>query len=259
MAERAALDSFVEQVSRCFQTHRAPDRSVDFSVLSMAEAYHVQDEFIAGRVRDGARVVGWKIGCTSTAIRKQFGLQQAISGKLTEPQIFKSGDALAASSFANCAVEPELVFRLSKNLAADVTEQEVWDALDGVCAGIELHNYKFWYGKPTSQELIASNGIHAGLVLGEIRPMPQYWDLNAEPVSLLVSGKIVATGLCSEIMGGPLRSMKWLAKHVSERGQKLRAGELVIPGSAVELVTVNAGDRIEARFASLPSCFAEIV
>jgi 2-keto-4-pentenoate hydratase len=258
MAEGFALKRFVEQVSSCFRTHRGPTQSEDFPSVTLSQAYEVQDEFLATRVRQGAKVVGWKVGCTSAAIRHQFGLSQAISGKLTEPEIFRSGDRLPSSSFVDCAVEPELVFRLGADLAGDVHEEEILGALECVCAGIELHNYRFWYGRPTSQELIASNGIHAGLVRQEMLPIPLFWDLTSEEVSLLVNGHVKASGRCSEIMGGPLRSLKWLAKHAAERGQKLRAGELLIPGSAVELVRVGAGDRIEARFASLPSCFVEI-
>ena len=33
-------------------------------------------------------------------------------------------------------------------------------AIDFVAPGIEIHNYRFWFGDPTIQELIASNGIH---------------------------------------------------------------------------------------------------
>jgi 2-keto-4-pentenoate hydratase len=59
-------------------------------------------------------------------------------------------------------------------------------------------------------------------------------------------------------MGSPLLSIRWLARHAASRGERLRAGELVIPGSAVALVRVAAQDTIEARFESLPSCFVTL-
>ncbi len=52
----------------------------------------------------------------------------------------------------------------------------------------------------------------------------------------------------ADILGGPLKSLRWLANHLILRGAQLRAGQIVIPGSAVELVAVEPGDRLEARF-----------
>ena len=42
--------------------------------LSIAEAYEVQDCVAQKRMDVGESVVGYKVGCTSAAIRSQFGL-----------------------------------------------------------------------------------------------------------------------------------------------------------------------------------------
>lgn len=258
MAE-SVVDRCVQEMGNIFRKHERRNIADDITTLTLPQAYEVQNGFLAGRVNDGARVVGWKVGCTSAAIRRQFGLAQPISGKLLEPDIFHDGAQLPSSAYVDCAVEPELVFRLGADLEGEAADREIIRAIAGVCAGIELHNYRFWYGKPTSQELIASNGLHAGLVLGLERPLPPNWDVDSEEVSILVNGEIRASGRCAEIMGGPLRSMRWLAKHAAEKGGRLRAGELIIPGSAVELVRVGVGDSIEARFATVGSCHARLI
>jgi 2-keto-4-pentenoate hydratase len=252
------VEMFVEEISGFFHTHESHVNGLDISRLSLAQAYEVQDGFIDARVRRGAKIVGWKVGCTSLAIREQFGLAEPISGKLLMPDIFQPGDHVAASSFVDCAVEPELVFRLGAEIHGDMSDEQIVGALDGVCAGIELHNYRFRYGRPTQQELIASNGIHAGLVLQPMLPLLPFRDLPAEKVSLLVNGEVKASGTCREIMGSPLLSIRWLAGHAASRGERLQAGQLIIPGSAVALVRGSAHDTIEARFDSLPSCFVTL-
>lgn len=258
MPETSTVSECALEMSHIFRKHERGNRAVDMTSLTLPEAYEVQAGFLAGRVQDGAKVIGWKVGCTSAAIRRQFGLSQPISGRLLEPDIFRNGAQLRASDYVECAVEPELVIRLGRDLAGDEGDEQIVDAIEGVSAGIELHNYRFWYGKPTSQELIASNGLHAGLVIGAERPYPAIGDLDEEDVALLVNGVVRAAGKCSEIMGGPLQSLRWLARHCSERGIRLRGGELIIPGSAVELVRVGAGDEIEARFATVGSCLARM-
>jgi 2-keto-4-pentenoate hydratase len=52
------------------------------SQISIAEAYAVQDLVGDMRVQRGEQVVGFKVGCTSEAIRSQFGLNEPISGRL---------------------------------------------------------------------------------------------------------------------------------------------------------------------------------
>lgn len=259
MGEEPVIEEYVWERVHIFREHKRGGSHADICILTLPQAYAVQEGFVAARIQTAGKVVGWKVGCTSAAIRRQFGLSQPISGRLFEREIFSDGAELPASAYVDCAVEPELVFRLGADLEGEVSEQQIIQAIATIGAGIELHNYRFWYGKPTSQELIASNGIHAGLVVGRERPWPPKLDLGSERASLLVNGELKASGLCSEIMGGPLLSVQWLVKHAAERGQKLRAGELIIPGSAVELVRVNAGDSIEARFATLGSCHARLI
>ena len=259
MAETSVINEFAEEMGYLFNKHALKNRTADITTLTPSEAYEVQDRFLANRVKEGAKIVGWKVGCTSAAIRHQLGLTQPISGKLLQPDIFHSPAQLPVSSFVNCAVEPELVFRLGADLQDEADDDQIVAAIVGVCAGIELHNYRFWYGTPTLQELIASNGIHAGLVLSHMKPLPPSWDIEAEQVSILVNGDVKTTGKCAETLGNPLLSIRWLAKHAAERGQRLRSGELVIPGSAVELVKVEAGDRIEARFTTVGVCHLSLV
>lgn len=259
MSEDPSIAEYVQEMSHIFRTHKRGESNWNIGGLTLAQAYAVQDGFVAERMQTGGRVVGWKVGCTSAAIRRQFGLSQPISGRLFEREISSDGAELSAAAYVDFAVEPELVFRLGTDLEGEPSEEQIVGAIATIGAGIELHNYRFWAGKPTSQELIASNGIHAGLVVGREKPWPAGLDLESEHTSILVNGEVKASGLCSEIMGGPLRSVQWLVKHAAERGQRLRAGELIIPGSAVELVRVSAGDSIEARFATVGSCRARLI
>jgi hypothetical protein len=40
-------------------------------------------------------------------------------------------------------------------------------AIESVSVGIELHHFRFWFDPPTSQELVCSGGIHAGLIVSQ--------------------------------------------------------------------------------------------
>ena len=61
------------------------------SELSIAEAYAVQDLVADIRGQQGEEVVGLKVGCTSKAIRSQFGLNEPIMGRLFRPHVHEVG------------------------------------------------------------------------------------------------------------------------------------------------------------------------
>jgi 2-keto-4-pentenoate hydratase len=232
--------------------------SFDMASLSMDDAYEIQRRMIAARVARGEEVVGYKVGCTSRAIRRQFRLAEPICGQVMAPHVFHGDTVLNWHDYVCCAVEPEFVFVIAKDLANEVTdEQQLVEAIEYISPGIEIHNYKFWFGKPTLQELVASNGIHAGLVVGAERVRPEGLDFAMEGVGLFKNDELAASGISAEIMGGPLKSLRWLANHLIRRGEHLKAGQIVIPGSAVELVAVEPEDRLSARFTHVGRVDAE--
>ena len=136
-------------------------------------------------------------------------------------------------------------------------EQEILDSIAWVGPGIEVHNYRFWFDPPSSQELVASNGIHAALVVGEQRINPMTFDLDIEGVGILRNDDLAETGIVAEIMTGPLRSLQWLIRNLIQRGEHLSTGDFVIPGSPVGPVPVERNDRITATFKHLGRVTAE--
>jgi 2-keto-4-pentenoate hydratase len=236
--------------------------SVDLTALSIEDAYEVQRRVIAARVARGEKVVGYKVGCTSDAIRRQLGLNEPICGRLLAPHVYfgspEANTFLQWSDYVGCAVEPEFVFRIRKDLPGDVQDEaELADAIEWVAPGIEVHNHQFWFGKPSLQELIASNGIHAALVVGADRVDASIQDLALEGVGVFVDGQLRTSGIGCEIMGGPLKSLRWLVHHLARHGEHLAAGQIVIPGSPVGLVSVEPGDVVAARFTRVGSVEVE--
>jgi 2-keto-4-pentenoate hydratase len=248
------LSVFAASFLRAFDDHQAPTADLSIDALSIEDAYSVQQLVIERRSVRGEQPVGYKVGCTSAAIRQQFGLSEPICGRIMDPFVTRGDATLDMSDYIQPAIEPEFVLTVGKDLD-DVPsdDQHLLDAIKSVSAGIEVHNYHFWFGQPTIQELIASNGIHANLVIGDQHVGPYDVDWVHGAVSVMREGATVTSGVAADIMGGPLHSLRWLIAHLVEHGSGLRAGDIVIPGSAVELVPVASGDRIVAEFGQLGS------
>ena len=221
------------------------DLSPPVSRLSIAESYRVQDLVTQMRIDRGEETGGFKVGCTSAAIRAQFGLSEPISARLFLPYIYQQGVRLDWRHYVNCAIEPEMVLKIGRDLKEeDPADQQLIDAIDHVSPGIEIHNFRFWFSPPSSQELICSGGIHAGLVIGSRKVSPRALSFQTEMFRVYKGGELITEAPASEIMGGPLNSLRWLVNALVRSGRVLEKGSYVIPGSPVELVGVTEDTRL---------------
>ena len=179
------------------------------SEISIAEAYTVQDLIAERRVQRGEEVVGYKVGCTSEAIRSQFGLSKSISGRLFNPHVHREEEEINWKNYVNCAIEPEMVFTIGADLfGTNLPHDQLIDSIECVRAGIELHNFHFWFTPPTSQELICSGGIHAGLIVGDKKVSPKLLSFEHELFSVRKNGKLITEASAAAIMGGPIHSLR---------------------------------------------------
>jgi len=246
----AHLDDFVDELLR-FSLRKRVERkgTLPISALTLDQAYQVQSRLVRRHIREGKRAAGFKVGCTSRPIREQFGLTEPVTARLLHPHVYFGNTRLSWEDYVGCAVEAELVFGIGRDVTTPFRDRgEARAAIEFVSPGIEVHNFRFLYGEPTTQELIAGNAIHAGLVVGDRKTHPEDLDLEMEGVGLFVDGELKASGISAETMGSPLNSLAWLAETLVARGEILRAGDLVIPGSPVELVDVPRGSVVRSCF-----------
>ena len=136
------------------------------------------------------------------------------------------------------------------------------DAIECVGAGIEIHNFRFWFAPPTSQELICSGGIHAGLIVGKTKVSPKQLSFKHEIFSVRKNGVLITQAPASQIMGGPIYSLRWLVDSLTSRGSYLKKGSLVIPGSPVELTCIDQDTELRVEIEGVGvviSCFKDKV
>jgi 2-keto-4-pentenoate hydratase len=225
--------------------------------LSIKDAYKVQDLVAQKRILSGEKVVGFKVGCTSKAIRSQFGLNEPIHGRLFQPHIFYENARLDWSDYVNCAIEPEMVLKIGTDLIGkDLSDEKLIDAIEHVSPGIEIHNFKFWNSTPTLQELICSGGIHAGLIVGDKKVSPRGLRFRDEVFHVYKDDNLITSAPASEIMGGPLNSLRWLVGSLTAKGQPLKMGSLVIPGSPVELLSIDRDTELKVTIDNVGSLVA---
>ena len=153
--------------------------------LSVEEAYGVQDRIVADRLKEGERIIGWKVGATSLAVMEKLGINEPVFGCMTSSSVHSAHEPVKASAFCRLAVEGEIAFVMNKKLRGPgVTTADVLTAAAGVMGAVELVDCRVKAWKPTIAEAIADNSMHAGLILGSALLPPASLDLQTEGVVL---------------------------------------------------------------------------
>jgi 2-keto-4-pentenoate hydratase len=227
--------------------------------LTIAQAYSLQQAVSTLREQRGERVIGYKIGCTSRPIQVQLGVKEPIFGRLFDTGCHPSGVRLPSARYANLAIEGELAIRLSQDLPrGPLSDEEYTGAIGSVLPVIELHHYVLPRNGHPVTALIASGGMHAGLVLAVQETtcpgrVPMVKDLDVK-----INDRLVGKTREPWTMGGPATTLRWLSARLAEWDLQLRRGQVVLTGSALPLFPVKPGSRIVAEARPLGMSSAEI-
>jgi len=227
--------------------------------IDVVDAYEIQLINIRQRVAEGARVVGHKVGLSSKAMQSMMGVDEPDYGHLlAEMEVFSdapgSERGVPASRYLYPRVEVEVGFILADDLpGSSCTEDDVLAATAAFVPAIELIDSRITDWKIGLCDTIADNASSAGFILGPERVSPKDVDITGIDAVLTRNGEVVAEGRSDAVLGNPVTAVAWLARKVDDFGVRLRAGDIVLPGSCTRAIDVRAGDEFVADFAGLGS------
>jgi 2-keto-4-pentenoate hydratase len=222
--------------------------------IDVVDAYEIQLINIRQRVAEGARVVGHKVGLSSAAMQQMMGVDEPDYGHLLdEMQVFEDAPVPTAH-YLYPRVEVEVGFILAEDLpGAECTEADVLAATEALVPSIELIDSRITDWQIKLCDTIADNASSAGFVLGQARVAPADIDIRAVNVNLTRNGEVVAKGCSDAVLGNPVTAVAWLARKVEGFGVRLKAGDVVLPGSCTRAIDARSGDEFVAEFAHLGS------
>jgi 2-keto-4-pentenoate hydratase len=209
------------------------------------QAYALQAEIARLREQRGEKVIGYKVGCTSPVMQKQLAIGEPIFARIFDTDCFPCGAQLSYQRYANLAVEGELAVRLGEDLAASssVGEEECGAAIAGIFPVIELHHFVLCSPQPSVVELIASGGMHAGLILAEDQAPPAAL-ANVDHLRVWMDGACLGEVAGAELVRSAVQSLRWLAARLAEWELPLVRGQMILTGSLLNLYPVRPDNRI---------------
>ena len=220
-------------------------------------AYAVQRRLTERRLADGARVVGRKIGLTSTAVQRQLGVDRPDFGVLFDDMDVTGLPQVPSGRLLQPKTEAEVAFVLG----ADLTEgpldaAQVRAAVEYAIAALEIVDSRIAGWDITFGDTVADNASSGLFVLGETRLGLEQFEPVEVPMVMRLGGRVVSEGSGAACLGDPLAALAWLARTAREFGDPLRAGQVVLSGALGLMVAIPPGSVVSAELGPLGSVAA---
>lgn len=221
------------------------------------DAYRIQEGQLALRLEAGEKQIGWKMGLTSEAKRRQMNLHSPLYGHLTDKMQVEGRFKLEGSIHPK--IEPEVAFFMRSSLEGHITRVQAFEAVEAVAPCLEILDSRYQQFQYFSLgDVIADNSSSSHFVLGPWKKDFRRLKLADLEMKMFVSGQLAHSGNSKDISGDPLISIVQLCELLAERGQMLEAGSIVLAGAATPAVALEAGMKIRLEVQDLDSFEVEV-
>jgi len=212
--------------------------------INLAQAYAIQSISLGRRYLRGEQWTGLKLGFTSKAKMEQMGVHDMIWGRLTDQMEYKNGSTLQKAKFIHPRAEPEIAFKIAKDIDQVITHDNALEYIENVAVAIEIIDSRYQNFKFSLEDVIADNCSSAGYVIGDwLPPNTKIQDIE---MSLLINGAVSQKGNSNAILGNPMESFVASARLASENGENLPKDSIILAGAATSAVYIEEGQKIEA-------------
>jgi 2-oxopent-4-enoate/cis-2-oxohex-4-enoate hydratase len=249
------IDRLAETLFVAERDRVAIDKVSDGAVISVDDAYAIQQRNVRRRQAQGARLVGRKIGITSQAVMTWLKVNEPDFGALFDDMMVDDGGTIAVASLVQPRVEGEIAFVLAQDLLSEhTTAVDVVSATAWIAAAIEIIDSRIKDWSLTIADTVADNASSARFVVAAQKTPLDNVDLALAGCALRKNGAVVSSGAGAACLGHPVNAVVWLARALAKRGTPLRAGDVVLSGALCPVVPVAAGDRIDVDVAHVGRC-----
>ena len=230
--------------------------------LTAAAAACSRAKFQAATARLTGPLVGYKAGLTNPAVQKRFHTDQPVWGSLGQRMLLTSPATVPAQFGARPVFEADLLVRVKDaRINQASTPEQVLASVDQIVPFIELPD--LMVQKPAELNGNALAAINVGARLGVMgAPIAVPSDAAQQAITSQQlqtmrvvlrdqSGKTLAEGKGSDILGHPLNAVVWLANALKAEGKALQPGQYVSLGSFSPLLPPKAGLGVSLHYEGL--------
>ncbi len=212
--------------------------------ITIEDAYLIQRELVKLKISRGSEVIGFKLAFTSRTKQRSMGISTIGFGYLFDYMKINDGGELNLNEVIHPKAEAEIAFIIGEDLEGDVSPYEVIDATKYVAPAIEFVDSRYKDFKFELVDVIADNFSASRFVIGADVKRPNEVDLRLSGVIFERNGFPEKTGALGAVLGNPAIAVSQLVKFLSMKGEKVKAGSIILTGSITEAIDVREGDFI---------------
>jgi 2-keto-4-pentenoate hydratase len=205
---------------------------------TIADAYDIQERYVALLRGEHGDAVGYKVGLTSAPMQAFCAIDHPIAGVVLARRVHRSGATVRRSEFGRLGLEFEIAVRIKSDVpvtGVPSTAEMIAPHIGGVCAAIELvDDRNADYTNLDVLSLLADNSWNGGIVLSEFATKWPHLESVLGRASKDHVG--IGEGHGRDILGHPFNSVAWLVTQLASRGLKLKAGQVVMTGSVMKTI-----------------------
>lgn len=195
------------------------------------------------RLDAGEQPLGWKVGFGSPAAMQKLTIQAPLIGFLIDKALVASGATVSLAGWIKPAAEPEIAVHMGHDLPAGADRDTVRAAIAGLGPAIELADVD----RPPDdvERILAGNIYQRGVIVGPCDASRAGGTVGGLQGQITRNGEAFAQTSDPQALTGDLID---IVRHVADTlaafGETLRAGQIIITGSIVPPLWVEAGEEI---------------
>jgi len=223
--------------------------------LSEADSYKVQFAVHDRLAADGSdRMAGWKVALTLPSQYEPMKLSGPVFAGIYQSGVRPSGTVFEKGWPIKAGIECEMVARLAKDAPAGqrYTVDSIKPFVGNLYCGSEVVENRYTdVAKLSGPGRIADDVLQAACIIGTEIEGWQSLDFAAVTGRSEFEGKEIGAGPGTNVMGGALISLAWLANKLIEHGKHLKAGDVVLTGSVHPPVFLPGPGTAKTEFVGL--------
>jgi 2-keto-4-pentenoate hydratase len=195
------------------------------------------------RLDAGEQPLGWKVGFGAPAAMQKLAIQAPLIGFLTDQALVATGATVSLAGWSKPVAEPEIAVHMGRNLSAGADRDTVKAAIAGLGPAIELADVD----RPPDdvERILAGNIYQRGIVVGPCDASRAGGVVDGLYGHVARNGSAFAqTSDPQALTGNLIDIVRHVAETLAAFGQTLRAGQIVITGSIVQPLWVEASEEI---------------
>ena len=226
----------ISQPALALENARLSKTEIEPFAPDTAVAIQIREKLVSARIEKNETIVGLKIGGALESKENQTGVM--IYGFLTNAMDASKG--FNTAGFIYPRAEAEVVFKISKDISAPITLDQVLEHVDQVSVGMEIFDYRYGQAQIYSNDAIADNAGSAAYAIGDW-VTASHTVFDGLQTNLVCNSEVIESSPLSAIRGNPWEAIVQLSALASAQGLTLKKDWIIFSGSATKGVPMTCG------------------